>query len=81
MAHLCRSLKEFDDHLMQYMLQGRLVDTSLTNCFLGAVGLIPQISEPLPARDFDPIEQAESGEENTAVEDLSAEWEAFKNGS
>ncbi|WP_202345738.1 hypothetical protein [Leucobacter chromiireducens] len=71
-------MKEFDDHLMQYMLQGRLVDTALTNCFLGAVGLIPEISEPLPTRDFEPIEQVE---EKTVVEDLSAEWEAFKNGS
>lgn len=75
--HLCRSLKEFDNHLMEYMLQGRLVDSGLTNCFLGAVGLIPEVKEPLPQRDFEPVEAVEK---HTLKEDLSTDWEAFKNG-
>ena len=52
MAHLCRTLKEFDDHLMSMKLRGQIVDTPLCNCFLSAVGLIPEIREPLPSRDY-----------------------------
>ncbi|GAA1316498.1 hypothetical protein GCM10020360_03830 [Nonlabens tegetincola] len=77
MAHLCRTLKEFDDHLMSMKLRGQVVDTSLCNCFLGAVGLVPEIREPLPTRDFETDGKALE-EPRQPNEDLSAEFQAFK---
>lgn len=79
MAHLCRTLKEFDDHLMSMKLRGQIVDTPLCNCFLSAVGLIPEIREPLPTRDFETDGKALE-EPRQPIEDLATEWEAFKNG-